>query len=230
MTLEQRIRSDIEHRIHSGEWQPGYKIPFEHELVRSYGCSRTTVSKALEGLARAGLIDRRRKAGSFVARPQVHAAVLDVPDLGELVRGRGQRYRWTLSERRTVTGQEAAPDDEMDGQFLLLTGLHCSDDQPLAYEWRLISLSQVPGAADESFEAIDPGSYLLRHVPWTRARHRIRATAASSDLARRLDIRPAFPCLELARRTWRGAEVVTHVVQTFPSDRYDLTAEFSPRS
>ncbi|WP_163449962.1 GntR family transcriptional regulator, partial [Escherichia coli] len=80
MTLQERIRSDIEERIRSGELRPGDRIPFEHELVAHYGCARATVSKALERLAHAGLIERRRKVGSFVAHPQVHAAVLAVPD------------------------------------------------------------------------------------------------------------------------------------------------------
>jgi GntR family histidine utilization transcriptional repressor len=34
-----------------------------------YRCSRMTVSKALSELAQADLIERRRKAGTFVRRP-----------------------------------------------------------------------------------------------------------------------------------------------------------------
>ncbi|WP_163571162.1 GntR family transcriptional regulator, partial [Klebsiella pneumoniae] len=37
MTLQERIRSDIEERIRSGELRPGDRIPFEHELVAHYG-------------------------------------------------------------------------------------------------------------------------------------------------------------------------------------------------
>ena len=59
MTVEARIRGDIEARIHSGEWKPGYRIPFEHELVTMYGCSRATVSKALGGLAKDGLVNAK---------------------------------------------------------------------------------------------------------------------------------------------------------------------------
>ena len=90
MTVEARIRRDIEARIHSGEWRPGHRIPFEHELVATYGCARATVSKALGGLAKDGLIERRRKAGSFVAHPQVHSAVLEVPDLAQVIAARGE--------------------------------------------------------------------------------------------------------------------------------------------
>ena len=32
MSIAEQIRADIEARIGSGEWQPGFRIPFEHEL------------------------------------------------------------------------------------------------------------------------------------------------------------------------------------------------------
>ena len=68
VSLYQRILSDIRGRILSGEWQPGHRIPFEHELSAEYGCSRMTVNKAMSELARTGLIERRRRSGSFSRR------------------------------------------------------------------------------------------------------------------------------------------------------------------
>ena len=38
-TLYKQIRSDIERRILTGEWPPGHRIPFEHQLMTRYGCS-----------------------------------------------------------------------------------------------------------------------------------------------------------------------------------------------
>lgn len=225
MTLADRIRSDIETRIHSGEWQPGDRVPFEHELVATYGCARATVSKALEALAQAGLIERRRKAGSFVAHPQVQSAVLEVPDLAEVIAARGERYRWALARR-----VEAASDGAIPAPCLHITGTHFSGDVPFGYEERAISLAAVPDAANESFTATAPGTWLLRHVAWTQARHRIAAVEASAGVAARLGVRTGAACLELERWTWRAGEVVTHVRQLFPGHRYDLVAEFRPSS
>ena len=33
----------------------------------------------------------------------------------------------------------------------------------------------------------------------------------------------------LERRTWRGADRITHVRLTFPGDAYDLVARFAPQ-
>lgn len=223
MTIEARIRGDIEDRIRSGEWKPGHRIPFEHELVARHGCSRATVSKALGSLAKAGLIERRRKAGSFVAHPQVHSAVLDVPDLAHVIAARGEDYRWSLNERRIVAD---APD--FPSPALYVEGVHLGGGEPFALEARWINLSAVPAAEAECFDGVAPGTWLLGHVPWTTARHRIRAVEADRDEARALGVRHRAACLSVDRTTWRAAEIVTQVRQLFRGDRFDMTAEFEP--
>jgi len=44
--LHQRIRTDIEAKILSGAWGPGFRLPFEHELMTEYGCARMTVNRS----------------------------------------------------------------------------------------------------------------------------------------------------------------------------------------
>lgn len=215
-TLDARIRSELEARIRSGEWPPGHRIPFEHELVARFGCSRATVNKAVSALVAAGLIERRKRAGSFVAPPRLHGAMLEIPDIALVLQSRGQSYRFELDRRRVA------------GQLLLLDGLHLGGNRPFAHEAREISLTQVPEAETVDFSAQAPGSWLLRHVPWTEARHRVSAINAPRDVARRLDLPGSAPCLKIERSTWCEKALVTTVVQTFPGDRYDLTGRFGP--
>ena len=101
-TLHARIRSDVEARILSGEWKPGDRLPTETDLMARYGCSRMTVNKAMTSLAATGLISRNRRAGTVVARPRMHAAVLNIPDIRADIEARGARYgyRAMLDERR----------------------------------------------------------------------------------------------------------------------------------
>lgn len=228
-TLDQRIREDIERNIRSGTWRPGDRIPFEHELVAEYGCARATVSKALTALSRAGLIERRRKAGSFVAHPHVQSAVLDVPDIGSVIAARGDTYRFELLRRR-VRAHVAGDALDAAGDLLAIEGVHHAANEPFGHEQRLISLAMVPEARDVDFGAEAPGSWLLGHVPWSEARHRIAAVPADPRLARLLGIAPGTACLQLERWTWQLGKGVTWVRQTFPGDRYDLVAEFTPQS
>lgn len=229
LPLHERIRGEIEAAILSGELRPGARLATEHDLMKQYDCARMTVNKALSALASAGLVERRKRAGSFVARPKMHSMILDVPDLEQEVIQRGQRYRFELLGRE-VTAPDAALADEVqlagNGQLLRLGGVHFADDVPLAAEIRLISLSAVPDIAAQTFDESSPGAWLLRHVPWTEAETRIAAVPADRDIAARLLLALGSPCLFVERRTWRGAEGITSVRQHFVGSAYDLIARF----
>ena len=235
--LHERIRADMEQRIRTGDLAPGDRLPTEAALMQQYDCARMTVNKALSALATAGLIERRKRAGSFVARPPVQSMVLNVPDLMQEVASRGQAYRFQLLHRAirpAHTGANAVDADERalagDGLLLVVSGVHYADDRPLAVEHRLVSITAIPAIADADFTDLPPGSWLLRHIPWTEAETRISAVGASSEDAAALAIAANTPCLALERHTWRGDQAITAVRQIFTSDSYALIARFGPSS
>jgi len=233
-SLHQRIRSDIEQRIRSGRWPPGHRVPSEHALMQEYACARMTVNKALTALAEAGLIERRRRAGSFVARPHpaIEQVALEIPDIPLQVAARGHAYGFRLLSRRLRRPRaRPAQEGEVAGKgekVLALQSLHLADGVPFALEDRVISPQGVPQALEQSFRDIAPGSWLLQHVPWTRARHRISAVGADGEQARLLQVPAGTACLVLERQTWRGETPVTFVRQLFLGDSYDLVASFTP--
>jgi GntR family histidine utilization transcriptional repressor len=230
-SLNQRIRADIERRILSGEWPPGHRIPFEHELMVTYGCARMTVNKVLSSLVAAGLIERRRRAGSFVRHPFEQTAVLEIPDLKLQVSARGQVYRYELLSR---VSRRATPDDQRllslspSAVVLTLDCRHWADDQPFALEQRRIVLDEIPTAATADFSLEPPGSWLLSHVAWHEAEHRITAQAAPDPIARLLAVPIGCACLVVDRRTWRAAQALTGVRMWYPGDQHALTARFTP--
>ncbi len=232
-TLHDQIRAGIEANILSGVWRPGDRIPFEHELMTQFGCARMTVSKAVASLVDAGLVVRRRRAGSFVAQPRMHAAILEIPDIQAEVASRGETYSLHLLLRQRRKPRLATADEAIlagDGDLLTVRCLHLANGRPFALEDRLISLKAVPEAAAEDFTKTPPGTWLLEHVQWTEAEHRISAINADAAMARHLGILPRAACLALDRRTWRGKAHITHVRQVFPGAAYDLIARFAPRS
>ena len=231
-SLLRRIRAEVSGRILSGAWPPGHRIPFEHELMAQYGCSRMTVNRALEPLAESGLIERRRKAGTFVARPRIHSAVMDVPDIAAEVTSRGETYGYELLSRKAhaATRHELeALDLSAGADVLALRCLHRAGGRPFALEERLINLASVPEAELVDFAAIPPNSWLLAHVAWTEAEHRISAANVPRQTATVLQIDPTTACLVVERRTWRVGDKITHVRMTYPGDAYDLVARFAPR-
>jgi len=230
-SLHERILNDIEGRILSGEWPPGARIPFEHELSEQYACSRMTVNKALTQLAQSGLIERRRKAGSFVAQSPSRSVVLEITDTKSEVVALGLPYRYEiLTRRRRRTGRADAARLKGVGAHpvLDLACRHWAGKRPFCIEERLINLGAVPEAADEPFGEVSPGPWLLARVPWTSAEHRIGAYAADKKRAGLLALSDGQACLSIERRTWSADTPITYVRFTYPGERHELVARFSP--
>ncbi|SON53750.1 HTH-type transcriptional repressor YvoA [Hartmannibacter diazotrophicus] len=231
VSLHQRIRGDLEALILSGDWAPGQRVPAEHELMASYGCSRMTVNKVLTELASRGLVERRRRAGTFVARPRPPSALLQIPDVQADILALGHAYGLRLLEREQ---RESNAEDkarlgvDTPRPVLAIRCLHQADGRPFALEDRLIDLSTVPMAARESFEDEPPGTWLLHHVPWSEAEHRIWALNTDPQTARLLDLPAGAACLALGRQTWRNGAPVTEATTVYPAGGYQLAARFQP--
>jgi GntR family histidine utilization transcriptional repressor len=231
ISLHQRILSEIEDRILSGEWPPGYRIPFEHELTEQYRCSRMTVNKVLTQLALAGLIERRRKAGSFVKQPHSQSAILEIRDIKSEVLALGLTYRHDIIARRTRKATRA--DRKRLGlaapcPLLELACYHYAGGRPFCLEERIINLAAVPEAEHEVFSQVAPGAWLVDRVPWSAAEHRIFATGADTHAAAALKIDLNIPCLVIERRTWGAEHPITFVRLTYPGGDHELIARFTP--
>ena len=201
--------------------------------MAQYGCSRMTVSKAIASLVDAGLLERRRKAGTFVVYPSTHRASIVIPDIRKAILASGFSYSYGVSylERRNFT-----EDDERifgkgaDGQVIEIRSVHLADKKPYAYEIRRINLGVAPGAADVDFRSTPPSVWLLTHIPWNNAEHEIEAIALAADIAEPLAVESGTAALHLERRTWNEDGVVTHAHQYFPAGTLKLHASFLMRS
>ncbi|WP_429931192.1 histidine utilization repressor [Agrobacterium vitis] len=230
-SLHQRILDDIESNILSGRWPPGHKIPSEQVLTEEYACSRMTVNKVLTQLARAGLVLRKRKTGSIVMPQNSQSAILEIYDIKDEVNSLDKTYHHGILSRaiRAPTKTESenlslAPRRKL----LAITCLHYANDKPFCLEERIINLGVVPQALDADFADLAPGPWLLDHIPWNAAEHRIAAEAANDAAAKTLDIAANTPVLVVERQTWRLDETVTQVRLTYPGASHAVTARFTP--
>lgn len=232
-TLHQRILNDIEGKIVSGEWPVGHRIPFEVDLARKYGCSRMTVNKVLTQLARAGLIERVKKSGSFVSQPHTQSAILEISDIRKEVESLKLPYAFDVSRaarRKTLSADRLLLDVPLGAPILDITCVHLAGGKPFCLEQRLINLNSVEGADKADFTKVPPGQWLLSQVPWSSAEHRIHAASADAGTAGELGIEEGAACLVIERRTWSPAGAVTQVRLTYPGDRHALVATFTPSS
>ena len=227
------IHAALRAKIVSGTWPPGFKLPSEPELARTFDCARMTIGKALSALADKGFITRRRRAGTTVNAPRPQETVLEIHDIEAEVRAAGHEYRYECLARRA---RPAGADDvavlgvPIGTPVLEITGLHRADGRPHALEERLINLQAVPDARRERFTRVSPGGWLLSRIPWTEAEHQISALNASNEIAQRLEIARRKACLCIERRTWCQGERVTYVRLIYPCDHHRLVASFQHES
>lgn len=228
-SLHERIRGDIERQILSNNWQPGFRIPYEYEFMEQYGCSRMTVSKAIASLVDAGLLERRRRAGTFVVYPSTHRASIVIPDIRKAILAAGFPYSYGalhLERRRFTADDERMFGNGGEGEVIEIRSVHFADRKPYAYEIRRINLAVAPSAAEADFESTPPSVWLLTHIPWNNAEHEIEAVALTADIAGPLAVGTGTPALRLERRTWNDDGVVTHTRQYFPAGTLKLHASF----
>jgi GntR family histidine utilization transcriptional repressor len=226
--LHVAIREHLERAIVSGAWPPGHRLPSEMELARQFGCARMTVSKVVGALADAGLVTRRRRAGTVVAEPRREETTLQIHDMPAEVRASGAAYGFEVVARqaRPATAEDAARLGVGAGAAVLaLEVVHRADGAPYALEERVINLAAVPEAATAAFDEAPPGSWLQARLPWTDAEHHILALNADAAIAARLGVAVGAACLRDDRRSWHGEQVVTSVRLTYPGERR-LVARF----
>ncbi|HAE47350.1 MAG: histidine utilization repressor [Tistrella sp.] len=232
-SLHQRIYGDIEGGILDGRLKPGDRIPSEHELMEVYGCSRMTVSKALTALAAAGLIERRRRAGSFVTRPRIERTVMEIQDFAVEAARAGRSYAYEQLSRevlRLTEAQGSAFPVPAGTEVLRLEGLHRIDGVAVALERRLVMLDAVPAAREMDFTTTAPGRWLLQQVPWSDAVHVIGAGLADAPTARLLNLDRGDALLILDRETRQGVRTITQVRLFHPAGLYRFVGRFSPGS
>lgn len=213
----QEIRDEVRARVHARVWKPGEAIPNEADLAAEFGCARATVNRALRELAEAGLLERRRKAGTRVALHPVGRATLRVPVIRAEVEARGQVYGYALKARGVVAVPDAvrARMRLRVPEALRVVSVHVADGVPLMAEDRWIDGDVVPGALEERFESISANEWLLRHAPFTHGDIAFSSEAAEAGTARLLGVRPGAALFVIERTTWDGARAVTTVTQRF---------------
>ncbi len=210
----QSVQNEVLRRIHAREWKPGDLIPNEIDLAQEFGCSRTTVNRALRSLAESGLLDRRRKAGTRIAAQPVAKATLDIAVIRHEIEEQGKRYCYQLIDRSLRVPPAAvsgAMNTRAEDPLLHIRALHLADNAPYALEDRWINTGVVPEALQEDFLKISANEWLLEHAPYTRGDIAFLAASASERDARDLGCPVDSAVLAIDRLTWDKDASVTKV-------------------
>lgn len=214
----QDLQSEILNRIHSREWKPGELIPNEVDLAAEFGCARATVNRALRAVADAGLLERRRKAGTRVAVHPVRKATLSIPIIRHEVESRNQSYSYTLINKQTrkpTAAVRARMGLEKTAKALHLRALHLADAKPYVYEDRWINLAAVPAIKSANLEIQSANEWLVVNASFTEGDIAFSAIQADAIVAKAMNVDRNEALFVIERSTRNNGQSVTSVRLTF---------------
>ncbi|WP_344129543.1 GntR family transcriptional regulator [Saccharopolyspora halophila] len=215
-----RIRSELEERIHSGALPPGTRLPTEAQLCEQYSVGRATAQRVLSELAQAGLVERHRRRGTFVAEGarQENLLRLAHPTLhGPEIPG-----RHAVDSAAVIPAVDAdvgMPGIDPDTPVNQLRRLKFdSSGDPIAVELTAVPFNLAPRLLDEDLERLTVHDYFARNdVPAAKSRVYIDPVTLDADTARRLDLAEGRAVIRLRRLTWLAdgglAEAMWHIVR-----------------
>ncbi|HLI52678.1 MAG TPA: GntR family transcriptional regulator [Thermomicrobiaceae bacterium] len=134
--LYQQLASALGQAIRSGTIPAGTMLPPEPELAASLGVSRQTVNQALVGLARRGLVTRRRGVGTIVAEPDVEQPLGGLYTFIRSLASQGRSPSSRMLGYRVTLDDEASPllTGRADGLIVEFSRLRLVDEQPFIVE------------------------------------------------------------------------------------------------
>ena len=207
------IRAEVLRRIRVRDWPLGAMIPTEAALAAEFGCARATVNRALRELAAAGVLERRRKAGTRVAALPVRRATLEIPVIRQEVAARGQTYGFRLLEQTTAL--PPVPVASRLGvaaglRMIYLETLHLADGQPFVFEARWLNPAVLPQPAPD-FAMISANEWLVANLSYATGDIAFFACPASNREAAVMGVAPGSALLITERSTWGPQDPITFV-------------------
>jgi len=231
MTETTRFRDVIDtivNRITKGPWGPGTLLPSEIDLAAEFGCSRSTMNRALRDVTEMGLIERKRKAGTRVRLTPLRAARFEMPLVRADIEKTGAVYRYELIQR-DISPAPAWLADKMNlaanSQALHLICVHYADDRAFQLEDRWINLAALPSSETQDFSGIGPNEWLIATVPFSEVEISFLAKAADDVTAKYLGQALGDPVFCLERATWWQTSAITFVTLSY-GPNYRLTTRY----
>jgi GntR family histidine utilization transcriptional repressor len=220
------VRAEVLRRIRARDWPPGALIPGEEALAEEFGVARATVNRALTALAEAGVIERKKRAGTRVAELPVRRARLEIPVIRLDVLGRGLTYDFKLLADRLapapipVTARLGLPEATL---MRYIETLHLAGGRPFVLETRWLNPAVLPDPPPD-FASISVNEWLVTHVSLVSGDIAFIAEPATAREAEVMGV-PTGAALLVAERTTHGIEGPVTLVRLAhaPGHRVQMT-------
>lgn len=211
--IHAQVRAELLRRVQAGEWPPGQCIPGEVDLAAELGVSVGTVRRALEDLVQSRLLERRRRRGTVVTQ---HTQALMRDQYFHVVRR--EDLHKAFPEHQVLAFRTGPPDRLVAAalgpqpvhQVESLATLH---GLPVLLDRIFIPQALAPDLTQALFAGKESSAFALYQQRYQVTVHRaletVEAVQAPAAIARRLQVEPGDPLLEIRRTAFSlGGEPV----------------------
>lgn len=221
------LAETLREEISQGVYKPGDALPPEHELMRHYGLSSTTVRHAVHELVREGWIYRKAGKGTFVKRNKLEERLLRLTSFAEEMQSRSITPSFKL-----IRAEALIPPNDVarllnlstQQKAYLIERIQMANGEPIALARGYWTYEVGEHLAQQDLNLIPLYETLERdfYIPLVEADESISAEVADADVARKLDIPRQSPLLVRRRLTY-GSEMrpLEYTTTYYRADRYE---------
>lgn len=229
--LYEQLKDMIELKINSGECKPDEQLPSERELGEIYNVSRITVRQALALAEQEGLVSKVHGVGTFVNRPKIEQELKTIADFQSTVTQHGLIASTEMIETSVVMS------DVKLSKILNLRGLEkvlnlkllgYGNDSPIVYyntyfpfelgqEMKNVALEYME--KEQPFSTLDLYKNIETFKP-THVEQTFEASAATNDLAEKLQVDLNYPLLEITSILYQDQIPIEYKEAYYRGDKY----------
>lgn len=228
-----RIYLMLKERIGCGDLRAGSRLPGEPTLAAEQGVSRITIRRALDRLAREGMVRRKVGAGTFVVDGGVSTVIgADLADVFAHLKAMGQRtgvrllsFAYGVPPGAVAAALGLAPQERTQRSVRVRT----VEGEPFSYLTTHVPERIGVNYAEADLATVPLLSLLERSgIVAARASQAISATLAGPDVAEALRLEVGAPLLSLTRVVHdAGGAGVEHLHALYRPDRFAFHLELT---
>lgn len=135
-----KILDDLKEKINTGVYEIGAALPTEKKLIGEYNVSRITIRKAVEGLVKLNLVEKRRGSGTYVLGKQYSHEMRGLAGTTEILVGCNKTVKYKVFQFSLITNNVSVH-----------KLLELPEGEPLYYIRRVKYIDDKPHIVEDSY-------------------------------------------------------------------------------
>jgi GntR family transcriptional regulator len=189
-------------KIRSGEYQPGSRIPSEHNLAAEYGIGRPTARQATDLLVRKRMLQRKRGSGTFVQPDKQEVDLLSLAGTISSFQQKGITIQTQILQKTRMRSIETGSESPFSGKkAYLFSRLSSVEETPVLIEHIHLHPELFEGIdrfdqPDLSISQIVEDHYYMRPI---NGKQNFRIGLLTGKTAKHLAVSKETPVLKVTR-------------------------------